>query len=373
MARGGRKPDSSWFWRWKAGEVGWAVSFGLPLFPMSNESKTGASVAVRLMAVVFFLGCVGLGGWSAQLWKKLVAAETQVAELKGQARQAAAAEALQAQNESLRTRVAELEVAARQQQQAALAAAEAKPSEPAKPANGMSALGALASQMMNTPAMRERMIQSQKRTIEMRFGELMNQLGLSPQDRARLVELLAQKQMNTVDLGLKALSNGTPSNEERQAVAASLREANASADAEIRDFFGGDTANYAAYQDYVAQQPVRTQVTALGASLATAGVPLSAQQSSALSGVVAEARRNLPSSRDPNDPANGPASPLDASAMETAFRAEEQMQNQIAERSASFLSPEQISALRQAQAARLNQTKSSVEMARQMMGGAAGK
>ena len=331
---------------------------------MSNEPKAVASAAWRLMAAVFAIGCVGLGWWSAQLWKKLVAAETQVVELKGQARQASEAEALRSQNEALRARVADLEAV--RQQQAALAAAQAAPAAaPAKPANGMAALGALASQMMNTPAMRERMLQTQKRGIEMRFTELMNQLGLSPQDRARFVDLLAQKQMNSVDLGLKAMSGGSQNAEEREAIAASLREANAGVDAEIRDFFGGDTANYAAYQDYVAQQPVRTQVNALGTSLATAGVPLSPEQSSALSGVVADARRNLPGLRDA-----GESSPLDGSAMDAAFRAEEQLQNQIAERSATFLSPEQLAALRQAQAARLNQTKNSLEMARQLMGGA---
>lgn len=334
---------------------------------MSNEPKAGASVALRLTAAVLAVGCVGLGWWSAQLWKKLVETETQVVQLQGQARQAAEAEALRSQNEALRARVADLEAV--RQQQAALAAAQASPvAAPAKPANGMAALGALASQMMNTPAMRDRMLQTQKRGIETRFAELMNQLGLSPQDRARLVDLLAQKQMNSVDLGLKAMSTSAPTAEERQAIAASLREANAGVDSEIRDFFGGDTASYAAYQDYVAQQPVRTQVNALGASLATAGMPLSPEQSSALSGVVADARRNLPALRDVNE------SPMDGSAMDAAFRAEEQLQNQIAERSAAFLSPEQLAALRQAQATRLNQTKSSLEMARQLMGaGAAAK
>ena len=334
---------------------------------MSNEPRAGASVALRLTAAVLAVGCVGLGYWSAQLWKKLVAAETQVVALKGQARQAASAEALQAQNESLRARVAELEAV--RQQQAAIAAAEAKPAaESTKPANGMAALGALASQMMNTPAMRDRMLQTQRRAIEMRYTELMNQLGLSPQDRTRFIDLLAQKQMNTVDIGLKAL-NGNQSSEERAALVASLREANASADAQIRDFFGSDTSNYTAYQDYVAQQPVRTQVTALGTSLATAGVPLNAEQSSALTGVVAEVRRNQPSTRDPNDPAGDIQAQMNPAAMETYLHEQEQMQDQIADRSAAFLSPDQVNALRQAQAARLNQARSSLEMARQMMGG----
>lgn len=338
---------------------------------MSNDPKAGASVAVRLTLAVLAVGCVGLGVWSVQLWQKLVATEAQIAELKTQARQAAMADALQAQNESLRARVAELEAA---RQQAASAAAEARPAaEPAKPADRTSALGSLVSQMMNTPAMRERMLQVQNRAIEMRFGELMNQLGLSPQDRARFVELLAQKQVNAMDIGVKAL-NGNLGSDERAAVVASLREANAGVDAQIHDFFGGDTANYAAYQDYLVQQPVRAQVTALGTSLATAGVPLNSEQSSALSDVVAAARRNTSAARELSDPTNGssPAT-MDGPAMEAAFHVEEQMQNQIAERAATFLSPDQLAALRKTQAARLNQTKAGMDMARQMMGGAAGK
>lgn len=344
----------------------------LTLFPMSNDPKAGASVAVRLTLVVLAVGCVGLGVWSAQLWQKLVATQAQIAELKTQARQAAMADALQAQNESLRARVAELEAA--RQQQAAIAAAETRPAtEPAKPADRTAALGSLVSQMMNTPAMRERMLQTQNRAIEIRFGELMNQLGLSPQDRARFVELLAQKQMNAMEIGVKAL-NGNQSGDERAAVAASLREANAAVDTQIRDFFGGDTANYAAYQDYLVQQPVRAQVTAFGTSLATAGVPLNSEQSSALSDVVAEARRNSSAAREFSDPMNGSSTAaMDGPAVEAAFHAEEQMQNQIAERAATFLSPDQLAALRKTQAARLNQTKAGIDIARQMMGGASGK
>lgn len=328
---------------------------------MNNVPKAASSKAVPVVIVVLFLGCVGLASWAAQLWRNLVAAETEIARLRAHSAQAAPAEALQARNDALRAQVAELEA------QRAAVPAPAPPAIPAGPAKPAS-FGALASEMMKTPAMREMMVRSQKTALERRFADLMDQLGLSPQDRTRFIDLLVEKQMYTVDIGLKMIS-GNQTAEDRAATAQQVKEMNAASDAKIRDFFGNDTASYATYQDYVVQQPLRAQVTALSASLATAGQPMSPGQSDALAGVMTEARKNFVFTRDFSDPANtDPQAVMNGPAMDTYFQEQEQLQNQIADRAAAFLSPEQVVALRQAQAGRLELAKKSMNMARQMMG-----
>jgi hypothetical protein len=180
--------------------------------------------------------------------------------------------------------------------------------------------------------------------------------------------LLSDKQMLTIDTGLKMMS-GNLSADERAAVVQQIKDANAASEAKIHDFFGND-ATYATYQDYVVQQPVRAQVTALGTSLANAGQPMTAEQSNALATVMSDASKNVIFSGNFTDPTNtDPQTIMNGPAMDTYFQEQAQLQNQIADRAATFLSPEQVAALRQAQTTRLEQTRKSMEMARQVMSG----
>jgi hypothetical protein len=274
-----------------------------------------------------------------------------------QAADAASAHALQVENESLRARVAELE------KERAAVPAPAAPTAAPKPS-----LGALASQLIGSPAMREVLARSQKQTLQRRFSDLMDQLGLSPADRARFIDVLAEKQMNSIELGMKMMG-GTQTAEESAATVQQMKDAVAAGDAKIRDFFGADATSYAAYQDYVAQQPVRTQLTAFSASLAAAGQPMNPEQNNALAGVIADTRRNFTFTHDFELDTPQPPSVLNGPALETFFQEQEQLQGQIADRAATFLSPEQLAALRQSQASRLELSKKSLNAARQMFGG----
>ncbi len=326
---------------------------------MNNAPKAGSSKAAPIVIAILALGCAGLAYFAAQQWRSLVNAETEVAQLRAKAVQVAPAEALQARNDALRARVAELE---KQLSAVPPPAPAPAPAEPAKPS-----FGALAASMMNNPAMRDMMARSQKLALERKFADLMTQLGLSPEDRARFIGLLAEKQMNTTEIGLKMMSgNQTP--EERAAVGQQIKDANAAVDARIRDFFS-DPAAYATYQDYLVQQPLRAEVTALNTSLAASGQQMSPEQSSALATVITETRRDFAaSSRDIVDPTNDPQAALNGPALDAFFQHQQQMQSQIADRAAAFLTPEQVAALRQSQASRMDQMKNTMNMARQMMG-----
>jgi Tfp pilus assembly protein PilO len=198
---------------------------------MNDTSKATPFRFVHVALVVLALVTAGLAYWAARLWRDLMAAETEIAQLRVRSAQAVSAETLQARNDALRARVAELEA-----QRAAIPAPVAPP--PADPAKAKS-FGAIASAMLNTPVMREMMVRTQKAGLERRFADLMNQLGLSPEDRTRFIDLLSDKQMLTIDTGLKMMS-GNLSADERAAVVQQIKDANAaSADYDRGDVGAG--------------------------------------------------------------------------------------------------------------------------------------
>lgn len=326
---------------------------------MNNTPQASPSKIVPVVIVILIFGCAGLAYWAAHLWRNLATAETEIARLRTHS---ALDASLETENERMRARVAELEAQAAKDAAALAVASAPRVAEPSQPKS----LASIASQMMNTPALREMMARTQRAALEKMFADLMNQLGLSPEDRARFIDLLAEKRMNATDASLKMMS-GNLAADERAALAQQIKDGNADSDAKIHEFLGND-ANYAAYQDYVAQQPVRTQVTALSTSLATSGQPMSPEQSNALATVMTEARKNFTFTHDFSDPANtDPQTMLNGPALDTYFQEQEQLQSQIADQAAAFLSPDQVAALRKAQAARLDLTRTSMNMARQMM------
>jgi hypothetical protein len=326
---------------------------------MNNTPQAAPSKIVPVVIVILIFGCAGLAYWAVHLWGNLVTAETEIARLRTHS---ALDASLETENGRLRAQVAELKARVAKDAAALAVAPAPRVAEPSQPKS----LASIASQMMNTPAMREIMARTQRTALEKMFADLMNQLGLSPEDRARFIDLVAEKRMNATEAGLKMMSgNLTP--EERAALAQQMKDGNADSDTKIREFLGNDTS-YAAYQDYVAQQPVRTQVTALSTSLAAAGQPMSPEQSTALATVMTETRKNFTFTHDFSDPANSdPQTMLNGPAMDTYFQEQEQLQSRIADHAAAFLSPDQVAALRQAQAARLDLTRTSMNMARQMM------
>ena len=311
------------------------------------------------------IACVAaLMAWVFLLKRDLASAEEKLAALR---QRPAPAVNLQKENQVLRAQVADLE-----SQVAAAAAAPVAPAKPAvatvvappAPANPGAALAAA----MNNPAMRTMMATVQKRALETRYAELFTQLQLSPEQRARFIELLSEGQAASTEAGLK-LVGGNLSATELAALRQQVKAVADGLDPKIREFLGDD-AKFALYKQFTDQQPERTQLNALKASLAQSGQPpLSAEQAEALTSIMYMERKSFSFTPSPSgDPANPMAIPS-AEAMETRYREQEQLQNRIAERAAAILSPEQLASLRRDQAARQESMKAATEMARQMLSG----
>lgn len=333
---------------------------------MKSPSTSGASSGKALPTALVFLLVAALAaaiGWVVILQRELHSTADELAELRARP---APTEKLEKENEALRARAAELEsklAAARTEAAATKSSAATKPAS-ATPANPMAAIAAT----MNNPAMRTMMASQQKRMLETRFADLFNQLQFTPEQRARFLEILSDGQGLLTESSLKLISgNLTP--EEKAALRDQVKDIQAVMDQKVREFFGDDT-KYAAYKQYNEQQAERTQVTTLKRNLAESGVaPLTAEQSAALTDMMYLERKTFPFSKPTNRDAANPLEIPTPEAMETHLREQEQLDNQIANRAASILTPEQVAGLRQAQARRLETLRSSGEMARMMMGG----
>jgi outer membrane murein-binding lipoprotein Lpp len=269
-----------------------------------------------------------------------------------------------AEVKTLRAQVAQLQAQMPAPASSDQAAANAAPAAPKK--SPMSQMA----EMMKNPAMHDMIAAQQKQAVEMSFGDLIKHFNLSPEERDQFVKLLTDRQMDQVDIGLKAMDPSlTP--DERAALGQQIKDANAADDAKIQQFLNDD-ADYAYYQTYVQQQPERTEISMLNTTLAKDNMPLDPTQADNLATMMYNARTNFKFTQNFGDPtaaASIDPSSMTDQAIQTYLQQEAQLQSQIADQAASLLTPEQLDIFKQNQAQMLQLAKMGMTMSRQMMGG----
>lgn len=216
------------------------------------------------------------------------------------------------------------------------------------------------------PSAHDSIAAQQQKSVEMIYGELFRHFALSPEDHDRLEKLLVEKQMNQVNFGLKMMDPSL-SAEDRSTVAQQLQAANAETDAEVRDFFNNDSS-YAYYQTYIQQQPERMEVNTLTASLAAADLPLEPAQAEALVNLMYQERSNFKFTQDFYDQTKIDPQSLNGSAADIFLQEQALLQDQIADRAASLLTPQQMTIFRENQANVRQLTQANLSMARQLAG-----
>lgn len=344
---------------------------------MKNDSTPApvpGKALQNILTLVQFACLAALVAWVFVLKRDLGVAEQELATL----RQRPAPDlTVKKDNQALRARVADLELQVAAANAATAAAAAPVAPAPRSPVAAPAApaptnTGAALAAAMNSPAMRTMMATIQKRSLETRYGELFTQLQLTPEQRARFLEVLTEGQSGLTEAGLKLMS-GNLGAAEQAALRQQIKELSESTEPKIRELLGDD-ARFALYKQFNDQQPERTQLNALKANLVQSGQPpLTAEQSTALATIMYEERKTFRYSPSASgDPANPMAIPT-AEAMETRHREQEQLQNRIADRAAAILSPEQLAALRRDQARQQESLKTATDVARQMLGGAQSK
>jgi hypothetical protein len=330
----------------------------------SPTPPAAGNASSTLLTLLQVAGIVGLLIWAIMLKRDLEATHQELATVRNRP---APANNLQGENRSLRSQVAELEAQLAEAKSLAAAAPAPVPPKPAPaaPASPMSAIASL----MNNPALRNQIAATQKRMVEMRYAELFTQLQLSPEQRARFIDLFSETQSAATDVGLKLLS-GNLSPAEQAGIRQQAKDMDASTEAKVREFLGDD-AKFAVYKQFNEQQTERTQVSALKNSLNQSGLPpLTTEQSAALTDIMYSERKNFPFTPNPSaDPADRLTAPS-PEAVEARIRDQTTLNERIANRAATVLNADQLTAFRREQAVRVESIKTSSEMARQLLGGA---
>jgi hypothetical protein len=234
------------------------------------------------------------------------------------------------------------------------------------------------------------MVAQRKLSIGRMYDELANELGLSTQDRDRLVTMLAEHQLPDPD-HLPPWGGGPPTDEAQSREWRERAEARQLAQQEeLRGLLG--EAGYSRYRDYEQTLGARMQARQVGESLAAAGMPLREDQERALVKLYADEQRRIleefrrasptptsPALQVPGAPAVriGGTAPASAGAQavppseedrrrwrERQLAAQEASVKRLRDAAASILSPEQLERVMQQQEANLAMQRAMAKLER---------
>ena len=243
----------------------------------------------------------------------------------------------------------------RLQSRAASAASHlAAPPPPAKPENQMAGLAKL----MDNPAMKKMMAASQQKILEDNYGDFIDELRLSPEERAKFVELLAAKQGISMNYGLEILK---ASPKERRKIGARMKAEQDKSDADIREFLNSD-ADYASYQAYTEAIPQRMQLQGMQPAFARINQPLTAEQQKALLALMQKESHASPPAADPA------ATGVGADENTRTIQRQAGEQARVAAGAAAILTPQQLEVFTRNQASTLQMMKASLEMSHALLG-----
>jgi hypothetical protein len=221
--------------------------------------------------------------------------------------------------------------------------------------------------LASSKGMQSLIASQQAALIAMTYKDLLDRFKLSPQERDYMQKLLLDRQMVQVSNGMQMM-NPSLSPEDRAALGQQIMQGVQADDAKIHDFLNSDS-DYAAYQGYSQQEPERTEVGMFESSLGDANA-LDPATADSLAGLLADSRKSFPFTVDFANKANfaNPAV-LNAPTVNKYLDEQAQFQAQVADKAAALLTPAQLEAFKQNQAAMRQMSKMQLNNIVQMSGG----
>jgi hypothetical protein len=138
--------------------------------------------------------------------------------------------------------------------------------------------------LRNDPALQSQYLASERINLETRYGPLLGQLGLSPEQAAKFNDLLVEHAQDLLQIRLATLPGGTA---EPKMVVPSREVADQRLRAAEAELLGD--AGYRQLEQYERLLPVRYEVDALAGSLALTNTPLGPSQANQLLQIMANA------------------------------------------------------------------------------------
>ena len=245
-------------------------------------------------------------------------------------------------------------------------AASAEPADPPPPKAAekpaaQQFMAALA-KMVQDPKMKDALRSQQRMMVDTSYGQLLKCLTAQPETIQAFKDLLLDRQVAMMDLGMGVISAG--SKEEREAQAQKIQAIQKDFDAQVQALLGTD--DYTMYKQYEETQPERMQVNLFNQSLGTDSTLTEAQQHELIRAMYEE--RTAFKFSVASGPGQDPSALLDPAAAARHLEEMETLQTRYAERAQTILSPAQMESFRKSQDQQRQMQKMGIQMAIQMMG-----
>ena len=233
----------------------------------------------------------------------------------------------------------------------------------AKPSNPLA-------EMFKNPDMKE-MIKTQQKTVistivDKNYGKLIADLHLTPEQSTALKDLLLNKQMAGMDMGLSMISDDMDATK-RAELAKQVKAEGEAFDAQIKQLLGDDS--YAQFQVYEKTQSERTAINGFKDQLGSGPLTLNAGQEEQLIQAMAQERQNFKFTTDFSDQSKLTgdfASMLTEDKLNQFSQEQERLNQQYLARAQSILSPDQMGAYEKFTTNQLAMQKMAMKMAAQM-------
>jgi hypothetical protein len=226
--------------------------------------------------------------------------------------------------------------------------------------------------LLKSPEMRQMMKTQQKvamsSMIDKNYAKLFADLRLTPEQSATLKDMLLKKQLDSAELGMELASRELTATEREELVKKS-KDATEAADAEIKDFLGGD--NYAEFQEYQKTLGERMSVSGFKDQL-SATMPMTSVQEQELIQAMTQERQGFKFTTDFNDKSKFSgdyASMFDEDRIGKYFDELDKLNQQYLSRAQGILSADQLAAFSKYLASQEAMQKAGMQMAAKILGG----
>jgi hypothetical protein len=225
--------------------------------------------------------------------------------------------------------------------------------------------GKMIAKMMKDPEMKKVMREQQKLQLDSMYGVLFDEMELSAEETETFKNLILDKQMSGMDLGMTVLEDGF----DREKIAELGREVEQEKEIienEIKEFLGEE--QYAAYQKYEKSIVDRMTLNQFKQRLGSSGGLLEYHQEDQLLQAMREEREDTDFTHDFENSTPADFELFSEKNLEKYFQEEEELSQRVYERARNILTPDQLPVFKSFQEGQLSMKKMGMRMAAQMFG-----
>ena len=230
--------------------------------------------------------------------------------------------------------------------------------------------GDFLSKMMDDPDMKKMMRQQQGAMMDMMYGGLFKQLGLTQEETDKFKELLLDRQMKAVETGGAFMKLQSEDNDKTAAMS-ELAEQQKEFDEQVKAFLGD--ARYTQYKDYNETMAERMTLNQFSEQMAGGRNPLNADQTSQLLEIMKQERKGMtPVFSDTTVDGSATVANfrvmMSEDKMNELFKQQEEINQRVLERVKTALTQEQLDAFAAHQSSQLQMQRMGMSMAAKMFG-----